>query len=109
MDYVAGGHSYYTAESHVVHLEEAKLGECLTGRLQVLMADEKRLHLFMWIEREGKAVATVEQILLHVDMKAGKTCAASGAVLGRLMPIAAAHAGLARPAAAGRSVGQRKA
>ena len=44
MDYVAGGHSYYTAESHILHKGEAKLGDRLTGTLQVLHADEKRLH-----------------------------------------------------------------
>jgi carnitine 3-dehydrogenase len=108
MEYVKGGHSYYTAESHVMHLGEAKLGDHLVGTLQVLMADEKRLHLFMRIERDGQAVATVEQILLHVDMATGKTCPAAQSVLDRLQPIVAAHAGLARPEAVGRHVGQRK-
>ncbi len=41
MDYVAGGHSYYTAETHILHLGEAKLGDLLTGTLQVIHADEK--------------------------------------------------------------------
>ena len=52
---------------------------------------------------------TLEQMLLHVDMKAGKTCPAASEVLARLMPIAKAHEALARPEAAGRHVGQRKA
>ena len=109
LDYVKGGHSYYTAESHVMHLGEAKLGDRLTGSVQVLMADEKRLHLVLRIERAGEAVATVEQMLLHVDMAAGKTCKAAQSVLDRLMPIALAHQGLARPDGVGRFVGQRKA
>ena len=54
LDYVKGGHSYYTAESHVMHLGEAKLGDRLTGSVQVLMADEKRLHLVLRIERAGE-------------------------------------------------------
>jgi carnitine 3-dehydrogenase len=109
MDYVAGGHSYYTAETHIMHLDEAKLGDRLTGTLQVLSADEKRLHVFIRIEREGMAVASIEQMLLHVDMKAGRTCPAAAEVLARLMPIATAHAPLPRPDAAGRAVGQRRA
>lgn len=109
LDYVAGGHSYYTAESHILHLGEAKLGDALTGTIQVLAADEKRLHIFIRILREGQPVATVEQILLHVDMKAGRTCSAAPEVLARLMPIAEAHKALPRPDAAGRFVGQRKA
>lgn len=108
MDYVKGGHSYYTAENHIMHLDEAKLGDRLVGTLQVLSADEKRLHLFIRILKDGEPVATIEQMLLHVDMAKGKTCPAAPAVLDRLMPIAAAHAGLPRPEAAGRFVGQRK-
>ncbi len=108
MDYVAGGHSYYTAESHIMHLDEAKLGDRLVGSLQVLHADEKRLHVFMRIEKDGAPVATVEQMLLHVDMKAGKTCPAAASVLDRLLPIAKAQAGLPRPESVGRHVGQRK-
>lgn len=108
MDYVKGGHSYYTAESHIMHLGEAKLGDRLTGSVQVLSADEKRLHIFIRVERDGEAVASVEQMLLHVDMKAGKTCPAAPAVLAKLMPIAEAHKALPRPEAAGRHVGQRK-
>lgn len=107
MDYVKGGHSYYTAESHIMHLGEAKLGDRLTGSLQVLSADQKRIHTFMRIQKGPETVATVEQILLHVDMKAGKTCPAAAEVLAKLMPIAEAHKSLARPESAGRHVGQR--
>jgi len=107
LDYVKAGHSYYTAESHVMHRGEARLGDALVGTLQVLGADEKRLHLWLSIERDGAVVATVEQMLLHVDMVAGKTVPAPAAILDKLLPIAAAHAALPRPAAAGRFVGQR--
>lgn len=108
MDYVKGGHSYYTAETHIMHLGEAKLGDRLTGSVQVLSADEKRIHTFMRIQKGDEVVATLEQMLLHVDMKAGKTCPASPAVLAKLMPIVEAHKALPRPESAGRAVGQRK-
>ena len=107
MDYVAAGHSYYTAESHIVHRGEAKLGDRLTGSVQVLHADEKRLQVFVTIARGADVVATVEQMLLHVDIAAGKTCAAAPAVLARLMPIAEAHRALAWPAEAGRAIGRK--
>lgn len=108
MDYVAGGHSYYTAESHILHLGEAKLGDRLQGTLQVLAADDKRLHIFIRIQKGAEVVASIEQMLLHVDMKAGKTCPAAPQVLAKLQPIVAAHAALSRPEAAGRFTGQRK-
>jgi carnitine 3-dehydrogenase len=107
MDYVAGGHSYYTAESHIVHKGEAKLGDRLTGSVQVLSADEKRLRVFVTIARGDDVVATVEQMLLHVDMAAGKTCPASPAVLARLMPMAEAHKALPAPVDAGRAIGRK--
>jgi len=108
MDYVASGFSYYTAESHIMHKGEAKLGDRLTGTLQVLAADEKRMHIFIAIQKDGVDVATIEQMLLHVDMTAGRAVAAPKAILDRLMPVAAAHANVPRPAAAGRFTGQRK-
>jgi carnitine 3-dehydrogenase len=108
MDYVQAGHSYYTAETHIQHLGEAKLGDHLTGTLQILSADDKRIHIFVRILRGAECVATVEQICLHVDMAAGKTCAAAPAILERLRPLATAHAALPRPDTAGRSVGQKR-
>lgn len=109
LDYVKGGHSYYTAETHILHRGEAKLGDALTGTVQVLHADDKRLHVFVRILRDGVQVATLEQMCLHVDMAAGKTCPAAPEVLARLMPIAEAHRALPRPEAAGRFVGQGRA
>ncbi len=107
LDYVAGGHSYYTAETHILHRGEARLGDALTGTVQVLAADEKRLHLFVRLLRGEEEVATLEQMLLHVDMKGARVCAAPEAILTRLRPVVAAHAGLPRPAGAGRHVGER--
>lgn len=108
MDYVAAGHSYYTAETHIMHLGEAKLGDRLTGSLQVISADEKRLHVFIRIEKDGAPVATMEQILLHVDMNAGGVCPAAPEVLEHLFRIRDAHAALPRPGSIGRHVGERK-
>jgi carnitine 3-dehydrogenase len=106
MDYVAGGHSYYTAETHIQHLGEAKLGERLTCHVQILSADEKRLRLFTRIQRGDDLLATVEQMCLHVDMGLGKTCPAAPEVLARLMPLVQAHAALPLPQGAGRAIGQ---
>ena len=108
MDYVAAGHSFYSAETHIRHLAEAKLGDRLTGTLQIISADEKRFRSFTRIMQGETCVATVEQLCLHVDMKAGKTVAASAQVWGKLKAIAGAHAGLPLPVGAGRAVGQGK-
>ncbi len=109
VDYVRGGFSYYTAETHILHKGEAKAGDALTGTVQILSADEKRLHVFVRILKDEVPVATVEQMLLHVEMGPGKVCAAPGTILDRLMPIARGHAQLPVPEGAGRHVGRGKA
>ena len=91
-----------------MHKGEAKLGDRLTGCLQVLAADEKRMHIFIAIQKDGVDVATIEQMWLHVDMTAGRAVPAPAVILDRLLPIAADHASLPRPEAAGRFTGQRK-
>jgi len=106
LGHVAKGFSYYTAETHIRHKGEARLGDCLTGALQILAADEKRLHVFVTITCADRTLATIEQMLLHVDMAAGRACTAPPHILQRLRPLAAAHAALPRPPDAGRQVGQ---
>lgn len=109
LDYVAAGHSFYSAETHIRHLGEAKLGDHLRGELQIISADEKRFRSFVRIMKGDACVATVEQLCLHVDMQAGRTVAASAEVWRNLKAITEAHAGLPLPEGAGRAVGQGKA
>ncbi len=76
--YVEAGHSYYTVETHIRHLGEAKLGQRLYTTLQILSHDDKRLHFFSTVNdaETGAALATAEQIMLHVDSAAGKSAPA---------------------------------
>ena len=108
MDYVAAGHSYYSAETHIRHLGEARLGDRLVGTVQIISADEKRFRSFVRIMKGEDCVATIEQLCLHVDRTAGKTVVASPGVWAKLKAIAAAHAGLPLPDGAGRAVGQAR-
>ncbi|MEM6464396.1 MAG: carnitine 3-dehydrogenase [Pseudomonadota bacterium] len=108
-DYVEGGHSYYNVESHIMHLDEAKVGERLTTTTQILSSDDKRIHLFHTIFASGdRAVATAEQLLLHVDSKAGKACPALTPVHEAIQSITDAHQDLPQPQSAGRHTGQRR-
>lgn len=108
MDYVAAGQSYYSAETHIRHLGEAKLGDRLTGTVQIISADEKRFRSFVRICKGDEVVATIEQLCLHVNMAEGKTVAAAPEVWAKLKAIAEAHATLPLPEGAGRAVGQKK-
>ncbi|APO72418.1 bifunctional 3-hydroxyacyl-CoA dehydrogenase/thioesterase protein (plasmid) [Rhizobium gallicum] len=108
--YVEAGQSYYTVETHIRHLGEAKLGQAIHATCQVLCVDEKRLQVFHTIHdtAAGEAIATAEHMLLHVDTRAGKAIPAAAGVLEKAGSIAAAHAALPRPEGAGRHVGQKR-
>jgi carnitine 3-dehydrogenase len=104
--YVARGHSFYTAETHIMHLRELPKDAGFYVTTQILGADGKRLHVFQTLHRadDGAAAATCEQMLLHVDAAAGRTCPILPEVRAKLDPLVAVHAALPRPARAGRAI-----
>ena len=104
-----GGSTYYTVETHLSHLGQARAGERLDTTTQVLGHDEKRLHVFHGIARagDGAVLATAEHMLLFVDAATQRAAPAPDAVLKRIARIARAHAGLPRPERAGRAIAMR--
>jgi carnitine 3-dehydrogenase len=110
LDYVAGGHSYYTVETHMQHLGQARLGDPLACSCQIIAADEKRIHVFhrIFSGDSREPIATAEQMLLHVDSRAGRASPALPAVMERLWPIVEAHGAIERPAGIGRSIGIKR-
>ncbi|HWK46381.1 MAG TPA: carnitine 3-dehydrogenase [Stellaceae bacterium] len=104
--YLAAGHSYYTAETHILHLGETKLGDRLRATTQILASDAKRLRVFhrLYRSHDGKIVATAEQTLLHVDTAIGKVKPAEGKILDAVARLTAAHATLDKPENAGRAI-----
>lgn len=103
--YIDSGFSYYTVETHLRHLAETRLGDWLTGTVQVLGHDGKRLHLFVRVLRDNVPMATAEQMLIHVNRSKGRSAPAPEAVLDRLRPLARAHADLPAPDGVGRRIG----
>ena len=105
-EYLRGGGSYYTVETHICHLGEAHADERLHVTTQILGCDEKRLHTFHRVIRSSdeEVLATVEQMLLHVDTTAGRAAPAKPEVLERVRRIAEAHESLPAPERAGRRI-----
>lgn len=102
--YRAAEQSLYTAETHLRHLREVKLGQLVTLTLQVLGCDDKRLHVLHEMFAESHPVATAEQILLHVSTHEGRVVPFGAELAGRLSEIAAAHDKLLVPDYVGRPI-----
>jgi acyl-CoA thioester hydrolase len=110
--YRAAGHSLYTVETHLRNLREAYEDEQLSLTIQVLGTDAKRLHILheMYRATGGGLIATAEQMLLHVDTRAGQAVPFPEPIAGRLREIRAVHAAvLPVPAYVGRSIRIREA
>jgi acyl-CoA thioesterase FadM len=95
-DYRAAGHSFYTVETHIAYLREAAEHAPLRITTRVLGLDRKRLHIYheMFGADGEKLLATTEQMLVHVDMNAGRSTAILPEVHAALVAIAAAHTAL---------------
>ena len=101
--YRAAGHSFYTVETHIHYVLEVDVHEPIAFTTQVLGVDAKRLHLIhtMLHGDTGALLCTAEQMLVHVDMAAGRSAPILPGVAAALAAIAEAHAGLPIPAQVG--------
>ncbi|MCY4460137.1 MAG: carnitine 3-dehydrogenase [Albidovulum sp.] len=108
-DYVASGNSYFTVESHIQFVTELHAGEHLVVTTQVLSGSGKRMHLFhRLLRQDGKLAATVETMLIHVDLTSRATSLPTEAVAKCLARFAREHAELELPQGVGRYVGERR-
>jgi carnitine 3-dehydrogenase len=105
-DYVAAGHSYYTVETHICHLGQARLDEHVEVLSRVLAVDSKRFHLFheMINRTSGSVIASGEHMLVHVDAGAGTSAPAPQNVLDRARELVARQAHLPPPVNQGRQI-----
>ena len=110
-DYLAGGHSWFTAESHITYVAQSRAGDPVYVTTQVLAHDPKRLHVFNRMYRSAtgddgdELIATGEHLYLHVDTQAERVVPAPPEMIAHIAAIADAHASLERPPQAGRFVG----
>jgi acyl-CoA thioesterase FadM len=101
--YRADGHSFYTVETHIAYLREAAEHAPLRITTRVLGVDRKRLLIYheMFHGGDNALLATTEQMLIHVDMDAGRSVAILPDVRAALDAICAAHSTLPPAARAG--------
>jgi carnitine 3-dehydrogenase len=100
------GSSFYTVETHLALLGQARAEQRLEVTTQLLGHDEKRLHVFHELFRsdDGALLASAEMMLLHVDTRTQRAAPAAAPLRDRIARLAGAHAALPRPERAGRAI-----
>jgi len=105
------GSTTFTLEAHFTYQREVREGEGLRFTTQLLDFDEKRIHYFhrMWREGDGVLASTNELMSLHVSQATRRASPMKASVLQRLEAVRDAHRKLERPPEAGRTMGLRAA
>jgi acyl-CoA thioester hydrolase len=72
----AAGCSMFTLEAHITYLQEVKAGDRVAISVQLLDFDSKRLHFVQSMYHHGDNFlsSVSENMLMHVDLKARKSC-----------------------------------
>jgi acyl-CoA thioester hydrolase len=99
--------SFFVAETHTLYRRELRVGDPVRVTLQLIEADEKRLHLYMELRhaREGWISATTESLGLHMDMRVRKVAPFPEDIQASIALMKASHARLAKPATLGKVMG----
>ena len=100
----------FVTETHNRYERELLVGEQVRVTIQILLADDKRLHLAHEMFRldTGERAATQELLFLHVSLKERRVTPFPPDLRGRVQAAAAAHAALPRPGWVGRHVGMAR-
>tara|TARA_B100002051_G_scaffold184011_1_gene174144 strand:- start:342 stop:1466 length:1125 start_codon:yes stop_codon:yes gene_type:complete len=106
-NYLNSGHSIFTVETHIRHLDEGKPGSNFFVKTRVLGSDEKRIHLWheLFDEESENLLATGEHMLLHVNTQMGKSCVMQAPLLENCRTLTSRQQALPLPEASGRAIG----
>ncbi|WP_416677953.1 carnitine 3-dehydrogenase [Candidatus Pseudothioglobus sp. Uisw_016] len=107
-EYILNIGSYFTVETHIRHLDEVQIGESIKAKTQVIFGENKKLHLFHWLNhKDGRLLATAEHMLIHVDLKTRGASMPNDLVLKRMGLVYEAHKKLPKPEGINRAVGDK--
>jgi len=104
-EYIATGGSYFTAETHIRHLDEVHAGNVIRIETQVLNGAGKKMHVFHRMFSGDRELATGEHMLIHVSLETRRASEPAPHLAATLAKVADAHAGLPMPEGAGKAVG----
>ena len=102
--YRAGGHSFYTVETHINYLREVTGTDSLRFSTRIVGLDQKRLHIYheMFDSKTGELVAVTEQMLLHMDTDKARPAPIIGTPARALSAIWRSHRNMPAPEYLGR-------
>ena len=98
--------SSFTSELHATYQRELMAGDPIRVTTQILGFDAKRCHFIqcMYHAREGHLAATLEWLLLHVDMTTRRVTAMPEPLQRHLARVLDAHKAVPVPPEAGRKI-----
>ncbi|KEJ89236.1 carnitine 3-dehydrogenase [Sulfitobacter donghicola] len=104
-EYISSGGSYFTAETHIRHIDEVHAGALITIRTRVIMGEGKKMHLFHEMYEGERLLATGEHFLLHVSLETRKPTPPAAHIEEALVRFAKGHAALPQAEGVGRAIG----
>ena len=104
-DYIQAGGSYFTAETHIRHVDEVHAGALITIRTRVVLGEGKKMHLFHEMLEGERMLATGEHFLLHVSLESRKPTPPAPHIEAALVRFAQGHGQLPTPEGLGRAIG----
>jgi len=107
VDYVAQTNSScFTMETHVTYAQEVVLHDPLRVSIQLLDHDAKRLHIFlqMFHADQDYLAATMEQMVLHVDLTRRKAAEMPAQVRAAVQQLHIAHSELPISTSVGKTI-----
>lgn len=106
-DYITSGGSYFTAETHIRHIDEVHAGAMISVQTHCVLGEGKKMHLFHQMFAGDRLLASGEHMLIHVSLDTRKASAPAAHIADKLAIVAAAHATLPMPQGLGRSIGKK--
>ncbi|MGB0968721.1 MAG: thioesterase family protein, partial [Halocynthiibacter sp.] len=106
-EYISSGGSYFTAETHIRHLDEAHAGAKIEVRTRCLLGEGKKMHLWHEMYEGDRLLATGEHMLIHVSLETRRASEPAAHIAETLGKIAQDHATLPMPEGVGKAVGRK--
>jgi len=98
----------YVIQNHITYISEMLEGESFMIDLQILDADQKRIHIFMRMFKADELIATSEQMMMNVDLTTRRSAPYPDWAQKLVFSARDAHAGMDKPAQVGAAIGIRR-